>query len=132
MTYSGARFDLPLLRRHFGLPLAQPHLDLCPVLHAWHLYGGLKATEAALGLRRRRSTGVDGLEAVRLWERYRRGHDPAALRQLLVYNAEDVLVLEMLLARTLAWSMRGCPLYRPSLPAATPTTLQTPLGPLAL
>ncbi len=116
VTYNGTRFDLPVLRRH-GLLEGQPHhLDLCPVLHAWGLYGGLKKTAQRLGIRRPAElTGRTGAEAAALWHRYARDADASALVELLRYNAWDALALPQLAWRVLAWSMAGYPLRR-SLP----------------
>jgi uncharacterized protein YprB with RNaseH-like and TPR domain len=44
----------------------------------------------------RRTRGVDGVEAMRLWHRYETAHDSGALMTLLEYNREDVLNLETL------------------------------------
>ncbi len=97
VTFNGAAFDLPILRRFFGINLGQAHLDLMHVLRAMGQTGGLKRIEQRLGFARIVSDGVSGLDAVALWNRYRQTHDNDALRQLAAYNAEDVLVLEKLL-----------------------------------
>ena len=55
----------------------------------------LKAVERVLGIQRR-LRGVDGFEAVRLWNRFERFGDHDALEILLEYNREDVLDLRML------------------------------------
>jgi uncharacterized protein YprB with RNaseH-like and TPR domain len=39
---------------------------------------------------------LDGWDAVRLWNQWRHGHDPAALERLLAYNAADCINLEPL------------------------------------
>lgn len=99
-TYNGSRFDLPVIRRRLGL-------DLCTVLQShdlmytcWKhgLFGGLKRVEEQLSIPRR-SKGVDGIEAMRLWSRYEDGGDEEALQVLLTYNGEDVLNLPVLEAR---------------------------------
>ena len=59
------------------------------------LYGGLKRVEEQLGIFRR-SRGIDGIEAMRLWQRYETTRDRRALMTLLEYNREDVLNLEAL------------------------------------
>ena len=96
-TYNGTRFDLPFLRIRLGLDLRThfEHRDL--MLDCWgrNLYGGLKAVEKRLGLSRN-SCGIDGLEAIRLWNRYEDSGDYAALRSLLDYNREDVINLRAL------------------------------------
>ncbi len=90
-TYNGARFDLPFIRTHLGVDLREhaAHVDL--MHHCWRcgLYGGLKSVERQLGIDRR-TVGVDGREAVRLWYEYRDAGNERALRRLLRYNAEDV------------------------------------------
>jgi len=42
------------------------------------------------------SKGIDGLEAMYLWDRYKRWQDEEALKTLLLYNKEDVLNLPIL------------------------------------
>jgi hypothetical protein len=85
------------LRCCIGLDLGKrfSHRDL--MLDCWqrNLYGGLKAVERALGMSRRLND-IDGLEAIRLWNRYEQHCDATALRLLLDYNKEDVLNLRAL------------------------------------
>ena len=57
--------------------------------------GGLKGVEKQLGISRE-SEGVDGLEAIRLWNRYLYSADLEALETLLRYNLEDVVNLKTL------------------------------------
>lgn len=96
-TYNGKRFDIPFLKNTIGLDLEEKfgHRDL--MFDCWrrNLYGGLKVVEQRLGLPRK-LTGIDGLEAVRLWKRFERHQDRGALRLLLEYNKEDVLNLRRL------------------------------------
>ena len=96
-TYNGSRFDLPFIKARLGIDLRQglQHRDLMYDCWAMRLYGGLKAVERALGIRRT-LPGLNGLEAVRLWYRYRAGGDESVLRRLLEYNREDVLNLKTL------------------------------------
>jgi uncharacterized protein YprB with RNaseH-like and TPR domain len=59
--------------------------------------GGLKRVETQLGLQRsERTRGLDGWDAVRLWNEYRRG-SWEALSLLLQYNEEDVVNMRPLL-----------------------------------
>ncbi len=97
-TFSGTSFDLPRLRCQFrGLALNQLHVDLCYSLRRLGLTGGLKRIEQKLGLRRSCVTqGLDGWDAVRLWQEHLRGSEDA-LELLLSYNAEDVVNLKTLL-----------------------------------
>ena len=91
VSFNGSQFDVPFLRAHFPQArLDQAHIDLRFVLASLGYRGGLKNVERSLGLHRDPSIqGVDGLEAVRLWHRYRRG-DRAALEKLILYNLTDV------------------------------------------
>jgi uncharacterized protein YprB with RNaseH-like and TPR domain len=90
ISFNGARFDLPLILRRFPYHLFNfIHLDLVHPLHRLGVGGGLKSVEKKLDIRRCPETeGLDGWDAVRLWNRYRSG-DAAALDRLVQYNAED-------------------------------------------
>jgi len=55
VTFNGASFDLPLLLASIqGLPLDQPHIDLCLLGRQLGYRYGLKAIERQLGIHRRR------------------------------------------------------------------------------
>ncbi len=97
VTFNGCRFDLPFLRKAFPrMALNQIHLDVLHPLRRLGFFGGLKAIEAELGIRRTEDTaGLRGFGAVRLWHAYERG-DEDALDLLLEYNMEDVVNLEPL------------------------------------
>jgi uncharacterized protein YprB with RNaseH-like and TPR domain len=96
-TYNGSRFDLPVIRRHLQLDLRTSFTSHDLMYDCWqhNLYGGLKRVEEQLNIARR-TRGVDGVEAMRLWHRYETAHDSGALMMLLEYNREDVLNLETL------------------------------------
>jgi len=97
VTFNGARFDLPFLRRAFPrMRLDQMHVDLMYPLRRLGFRGGLKSIERQVGIERsEETTGLSGFDAVRLWEAYIRG-DQGALDLLLEYNSEDVVNLESL------------------------------------
>jgi uncharacterized protein YprB with RNaseH-like and TPR domain len=57
-----------------------------------NLYGGLKRVEEQLGIERD-FQGIDGWEAMRLWEHYKEHDDEQALTTLLHYNRDDVINL---------------------------------------
>jgi uncharacterized protein len=126
VTFNGAAFDLPILRRVF--PEWQPplaHIDLKQVYQRLREKGGLKALEPRNGFDRpphlARLTGSD---AVALWHAQKQG-DRKALQRLIEYNLYDVFILKplaelgynRLLKRTgmpaadLAVSDRGAMLY---------------------
>lgn len=98
ITFYGAVFDLPFLQRKFpGLRLDIPHIDLCFAGRRAGLRGGLKTVEKELGIERDESIQeMDGLEAVRLWKRWRRHGDREALTTLLDYNRADTANLKPL------------------------------------
>ncbi len=98
VTFNGSSFDLPVIERQFpGLLPEAPHLDCRHVCAQAGLSGGLKRIEADLGIRR---PGIlrdtDGTDAILLWYRHLMG-DPAALDELIDYNAADCLNLRPLL-----------------------------------
>ncbi len=97
VTFNGARFDVPFLRRAFPrMRLDQLHMDLMNPLHRLGFWGGLKRIERRLGIERSEETvGLGGFDAVRLWAAYAAGDDDA-LDTLLAYNLEDVVNLEPL------------------------------------
>lgn len=99
VTFNGSRFDVPFLAASFPQLLVPPaHIDLRFLLYRIGHAGGLKRIEQRLGLGDRSGVeGVDGLEAVRLWQEYRRGSRPA-LDRLVRYNRADTVNLEPLLA----------------------------------
>jgi hypothetical protein len=98
VTYNGASFDLPVLRRFF--PEWRPpeaHVDLRPLWRRLGHRGGLKALEEAQGIGRPpHLRGLTGLEAGGLWRRARLG-DERALRLFAEYNLYDTVNLRTLL-----------------------------------
>lgn len=99
VTFNGAAFDLPVLRRAFpGIELPQAHIDLRFLLRRLDERGGLKRIEERLGLSRPGAVqGVDGYEAVLLWRRWRETKDEEALLRLVEYNLYDAIQLRPLL-----------------------------------
>jgi len=95
-TYNGARFDLPFLRAKLGLDLTQGLLHRDLMYDCWRLglYGGLKAVERHLGIRRR-LVNLNGQHAAWLWRQWQRG-DRRSLQLLLLYNREDLRSLRLL------------------------------------
>ena len=99
VTFFGTGFDLPFLRRTFPeLRMNQMHVDLCYLLRRLGLRGGLKSIEHKLGIvRSGATTGLSGMDAVRLWNEFQRGRK-RSLETLLTYNAEDVRNMSELLS----------------------------------
>ena len=96
VTYWGHRFDLPVIKRWLGVNLREAFrsVDLADHCHRHGLYGGLKVVERILGIERR-TEGLDGADAMRLWDEWCRG-DRRSLRRLLLYNEDDVVNLYLL------------------------------------
>ena len=96
-TYNGSRFDLPFIHASLDVDLTDSyhHHDLMYDCWRCNLRGGFKAVERQLGIQRQLQ-GVDGLEAVMLWQRYKNYGDRTALATLLEYNKEDVVNLKVL------------------------------------
>jgi uncharacterized protein YprB with RNaseH-like and TPR domain len=87
-------FDFPVIAARLGIVLDKefPHDDLVPRCWKKNLYGGLKAVEATLGLRRK-LPGKDGKWATEMWRNYVNTKDEPSLKLLLAYNREDVFML---------------------------------------
>ncbi|SFM42938.1 ribonuclease H-like domain-containing protein [Methanolobus profundi] len=103
VTFNGARFDLPFIKREYPeIEFNQLHADLMYPLRRIGLTGGLKKIECELGISRAEETvGISGFDAVRLWYQYERG-DEDALDLLLKYNCEDIVNLKTIIDLTLS------------------------------
>ena len=90
--YTG--FDFPVIAAQLAVVLDRTftHLDLCPECWKAGLWGGQKAIEEMLGLKRE-LPGKDGKWADNAWKRYEATHDERLLQDLLTYNREDVFML---------------------------------------
>jgi uncharacterized protein YprB with RNaseH-like and TPR domain len=90
ITFFGSGFDIPFLQTAFPrLNLKKPHFDLCFAARRLGLQGGLKFIEREMHIEREPGLeGLDGWDAVRLWQQWR-GGDESALNLLLRYNAAD-------------------------------------------
>jgi uncharacterized protein len=95
-TFSGEWFDLPVLRRTFGCDLLEKFrsIDLSIECRRAGINGGLKRIEIGLQIPRK-LRGVNGYDAMVLWDRWTKG-DRGALETLLQYNADDVANLALL------------------------------------
>lgn len=98
ITFNGASFDLPFIRSWLpGISLPPAHIDIRFLLKKLGYAGGLKKIEKDLGITREPSIqGMDGYEAVRLWQAYQWGDD-AALETLIRYNRADIVNLKPLM-----------------------------------
>jgi uncharacterized protein len=94
ITFYGAAFDIPFLLRDLGgINFDMPHFDLCFASKRLGLKGGLKKLEDMLGIERDESVkGLNGYDAVKLWDTARRGHSES-MDRLVTYNREDTVNL---------------------------------------
>jgi uncharacterized protein len=94
ITFFGAGFDIPFLMRAMpDLKFDIPHFDICFGSKRIGFRGGLKKLEQELGITRDKSVkGINGYDAIKLWENARRGSSDA-LQLLEIYNKEDTVNL---------------------------------------
>jgi uncharacterized protein YprB with RNaseH-like and TPR domain len=90
-------FDFPVIKAQLGVVLDKlfEHVDLCPLCWKANLWGGLKAVEQALGLKRQ-LPGKDGAWADLTWKQFEATREARLLEDLLSYNKEDVFMLRRL------------------------------------
>ena len=103
VSFNGASFDVPFIMRGFALPsLPCAHVDLRWVAYHAGMKGGLKKIEGDLHIERPDDLiGVDGAEAVWLWEDWNISKNAAAREKLLRYCAADVVGLKAVAASLL-------------------------------
>ena len=103
VSFSGTSFDVPFVINSFRIPeFPCPHVDLRWIAYHTGLTGGLKFIEEQLDMKRPdHLQGVDGFEAVILWDEWKRKGDMEALSKLIVYCQYDVESLAKLAPRIL-------------------------------
>lgn len=104
VTYNGKCFDIPFIRSNMGLSIDHTHIDLRYVLRSAGFGGGLKGCETQAGIDRGELTGLDGYDAVLLWNDYERKGNQKALETLLAYNSQDIVNLQTLMV--LAYNLK--------------------------
>lgn len=94
ITFYGSAFDIPFLKRSMpDLKFDVPHFDICFGSRRLGFKNGLKKLETYLGIERHEAVrGINGYDAVKLWESARRG-SREALDLLTMYNKEDTVNL---------------------------------------
>ncbi len=125
VTYNGRCFDVPMIRQYFNLKMDQAHIDLRFVLAKLGFKGGLKGCERQLGIERGDLDGLDGYDAVLLWNEFKRQGNWDALETLLAYNVQDALNLEYLMVMAYNLLIRSTPFYE-SHQIALPTPVKNP------
>ncbi len=107
ITFGGENFDVPFIKKTFpGLDFPKYHLDLYHYTPLIGIKGGLKKVEKALGLERK-TDGMNGYHAVKLWKKWQEEQDREALKNLILYNKEDVVNLKIILEYILEKIMKG-------------------------
>lgn len=120
VTFFGTGFDMPVLERKYGRIFDQIHFDVSILLNKLGYRGGLKRIEKEFGLQRSEDTdGLNGRDAIRLWNRYEQLGDTESLRILVDYNREDVISLPILASAAYS-KMSG--LILEGLPEPAPST----------
>ncbi len=95
LTFNGASFDLPVLKRYFNLNINIPHIDLRFACQRAGFSGGLKSIEKELNIKRRDEVSdMAGDDAVYLWEMWKSTGNREFLEKLVMYNEEDILNLK--------------------------------------
>ncbi len=94
VTFYGASFDVPFMQKAFeDIEFDIPHFDLCFAAKRLGYKGGLKKLEQHLGIEREEAVkGLDGYDAVKLWDHSRKG-SRESLDLLIRYNREDTVNL---------------------------------------
>lgn len=90
-TYNGHSFDLPRIKSELGIDLRRLFACRDLMRDCWRRkwFGGFKKVEERVGIARK-SKGIDGWAAMRLWEMHIDEDNGEALDTLLLYNREDV------------------------------------------
>ncbi len=94
VTFNGDYFDIPLIKKCLNLDIMAiaNSIDLFKVKKKLGIKGGLKALEKMFGISRK-TEGMNGYDAIKLWEKYIKYGRNESLDLLLEYNREDVLNL---------------------------------------
>jgi uncharacterized protein len=94
VTFNGDSFDLPFIKNKLNIDLKATHhsFDLFKEKKKLGIKGGLKELEKKFGITRK-TEGLNGYQAIRLWENYIIHGSNEALDLLLEYNGEDVVNL---------------------------------------
>jgi len=94
VTFNGASFDLPVIKRYFQFAPNVPHIDLRFVCQKIGLTGGLKNIERTVGIKRADEVkDITGCAAITLWELWKATGEKEYLSRLVQYNEEDIVNL---------------------------------------
>jgi len=98
ISFNGSSFDLPVINRYYPNTIPDIlHIDLRHVLAKLGFSGGLKKIEKQLGIKRAEEVcGINGSDAVYLWNMYKATGKEHYLELLVKYNEEDIINLKPL------------------------------------
>jgi len=97
ITFGGENFDIPFIKKTFPyLRTPLVHIDLFFLTKEVELRGGLKKIEKMLGIVRK-TEGLNGYDAVKLWKKWVEEKDKNSLRKLILYNKEDVVNIKKIM-----------------------------------
>lgn len=130
ITFNGASFDLPMIKKYFNVQMPKAHIDLRHVCSRLGLTGGLKVIEKEMGIvRDQQVQGITGGDAALLWRKYKATGNENFLKLLVMYNEEDTVNLERLAKRTIPklWQlMREGTQTPPEVPTPQPVAAPFP------
>ena len=109
VTYNGKCFDVPFIEEQLRIRIDMAHIDLRWIMQSLGFRGGLKGCERQLGIERGNLDSVDGLMAVKLWEKYRQSGSQKILDTLLSYNVQDAVVLDQLMTTAYNSKLKNTP-----------------------
>ncbi len=102
VTFGGENFDIPFIKKTFPyLKTPLIHIDLFFLTKEVGLRGGLKKIEKMLGIVRK-TEGLNGYDAVKLWKKWVEEKDKNSLRKLILYNKEDVVNIKKIMDYVIA------------------------------
>jgi len=95
VTFNGAVFDIPFIRKRYPYFPNIPNFDLRFCCGKLGLKGGLKDVEKRVGIRRSKVIEeLSGGDALTLWKMYKATGDEYYLELLVNYNGEDCMNLK--------------------------------------
>src|SRR5690606_15593044 len=97
VTFNGDLFDLPQIKKCLNIDLQTNFVsrDLFKDKKKLGIKGGLKQLEKMFGIERK-TEGVNGYQAMWLWEKYKKHGNREGLELLFGSNKEDVVKLTRL------------------------------------
>lgn len=111
VSFNGKRFDTPIVCKSFGLTSIPAQIDLMNEFAHFGYRGGLKAIERQIGFTRKEANCANGLDAIFLWNEYKKNKSVEILETLQRYNQEDVLSLEFLARHLMRLSLENITIF---------------------